>query len=523
MTRIPTLRPATWLVIGLSVACGGDAISAERGTPGQPGITVESGTNVTDTVDAILPAPLRVVVRDSSGMPVPNTSVRLSASLRMVPIWPSSEPTGSRPTVRLGSPSVETPSESVTLVTSSDGSVSVPVRLGEMAGNGAVDVEVLATGETARATFTILPGAAVELGVSPRDSAMVAGGSLALQTAVLDRHANLRSGTASLRSLNPSATISSTAVLSASDPGRVAIEVTNGAIKPETAWVSVVPNGTFAARRGTTLTLQHLDGSDFRIIFPELPFDLSWSSADSTVLTQFAFTIEAPEGLYKVRKDGSRTRIAGPGTTSTSGSVLNLMFDTYAAMPDGGVAVALGECPKTKVLYRLPPNGATPIRLAPQVPDASVCVWHQDRSPSPSPDGTRLAFENDSVVGEGYFPHIWTMDAATGTATPLNVTGMRPSWSTVDDRIAYTAGDRIWVINADGTGARAISPAGQRYLDGVSWSPDGAWLLAFEYLATGGSRIVVLNVATGMALPLSYTVGDGTGAGYDRPVWTTLP
>ncbi|MDR7273890.1 TolB family protein [Catenuloplanes atrovinosus] len=67
----------------------------------------------------------------------------------------------------------------------------------------------------------------------------------------------------------------------------------------------------------------------------------------------------------------------------------------------------------------------------------------------------------------------------------------RPRWSPDGTRIAYLLKNRLWIMNADGSGQRALDghPSG-----GADWSPDGKWLAFAAPGCTGGP--VVYRIAT---------------------------
>jgi Tol biopolymer transport system component len=79
---------------------------------------------------------------------------------------------------------------------------------------------------------------------------------------------------------------------------------------------------------------------------------------------------------------------------------------------------------------------------------------------------------------------IYTLDPGRpGSAwTRLTEDGVRsvdPEWSPDGSKIAFTRGSpehsSIWVMNADGSGARAVTTGGQDDMD-PAWSADGRWL-----------------------------------------------
>jgi imidazolonepropionase-like amidohydrolase/Tol biopolymer transport system component len=100
-----------------------------------------------------------------------------------------------------------------------------------------------------------------------------------------------------------------------------------------------------------------------------------------------------------------------------------------------------------------------------------------------SPDGRTIAFD---LLGD-----IYTMPIAGGTPTRISAGlafDMQPRFSPDGRLIAFTSdrggGDNIWVMNADGTGARAITRETFRLLNAPTWSPDGQYIAARKHFTT---------------------------------------
>lgn len=119
-------------------------------------------------------------------------------------------------------------------------------------------------------------------------------------------------------------------------------------------------------------------------------------------------------------------------------------------------------------VYRVRPNGLG-IQL----------VVRYAVMPTPSPDGTRLAFVRgrDLMVHEiGGDSKVLLKDADPAT----------PVWSPDGDWIACVAGgpSRVAFVRPDGTAFHFLD--GRGFRPGISWSPDGKWLLGF---ASGAALI----------------------------------
>lgn len=123
-------------------------------------------------------------------------------------------------------------------------------------------------------------------------------------------------------------------------------------------------------------------------------------------------------------------------------------------------------------------------------------------SPTLSPDGKRLAYvSNSSGV-----PQIWVQEVG-GNAPARQITSLADPvgfviWSPTADELAYQVlpggglNTQIWVVKADGTGARRLSPGGKENngLDG--WTRDGRYLLAESNLHHPSSRDAALVTAS---------------------------
>ncbi len=112
-----------------------------------------------------------------------------------------------------------------------------------------------------------------------------------------------------------------------------------------------------------------------------------------------------------------------------------------------------------------------------------------------------------------------TGDHALPTPTPV---AGDVSWNPAGTKIAYTAalpGDvvQVWTINADGTDAHAVTPAGYHL---PIWSPDGT---EFAVATVGTetdplSSVAIADLATGTTRMIAHNTSD-IGTLFGPPVW----
>jgi imidazolonepropionase-like amidohydrolase/Tol biopolymer transport system component len=123
-----------------------------------------------------------------------------------------------------------------------------------------------------------------------------------------------------------------------------------------------------------------------------------------------------------------------------------------------------------------------------------------------SPDGRTIAFD---LLGD-----IYTMGISGGRPTRISsglAFDMQPRFSPDGRMIAFTSdrggGDNIWVMNSDGSGARAITRETFRLLNAPTWSPDGQYIAARKHFTTqrslGTGEIWLYHVSgVGEGVPL---------------------
>lgn len=142
-----------------------------------------------------------------------------------------------------------------------------------------------------------------------------------------------------------------------------------------------------------------------------------------------------------------------------------------------------------------------------------------DDSPAWSPSGNRIAFRH----WDGDRSDIWIMNA--DGSSPVNLTsdmpteGPRgaPAWSADGSRIAFSelingppgTTSSIWVMNADGSEKHAVINESPSFDTSPTWSPDGT-RLAFIRFYSGEADLTIVRLADG-ALQRIHLVGlEGT-------------
>ena len=122
-----------------------------------------------------------------------------------------------------------------------------------------------------------------------------------------------------------------------------------------------------------------------------------------------------------------------------------------------------------------------------------------------SPDGRRIVFD---LLGD-----LYTLPIAGGKAVRLT-SGMAwdamPRWSPDGNSIAFISdrdgGDNLWLVKADGSGARRITKEVDNALSSPVWSPDGQYLVVRRFGPYPSAENYLTNVPLWM-----YQVNVGNG------------
>jgi WD40 repeat protein len=462
---------------------------------GAPGIVVLGGSGAPDSALAIRSEPLKVQVRGTNGKPSRGVVVRFGREPGPLPIVYTASI--ARPT------SWQYATEDTT---DGQGMASAYVRHGTLAGNATLTVTAPEVNQSTTVSYSIRPGAPVRVRILPEDTALYVGGSYALRAAVLDRHANVV-GPVPITTPSPSITLTSDSVVSGVTIGR-AIILTQSAIGADTSWASVVPVGTIGAHFfgrfvGDSMgpVVMNLDGSEFRRVFVTGPTPREYTPGPGGAPRWYAngqrlvfdANMDGTSRLYTAGLSGDLSRLIQRSTEGIN--------ETEPA-PDwtGDWIYYVSRISSRDAILRATPDGSVVERITP-VDDEFAFL----RAPSPSPDGSKLAYIATRANWEIDW-HLLVRDLTNGRVIQLGVKGASPAWSPAGDWIAYIAGSHsgaLRVIRPDGSGDRALTTGA--FFSGLTWSPDGRYMIANR--ADLPWVMSLINVASGEQLPLGFAHG----------------
>jgi len=169
---------------------------------------------------------------------------------------------------------------------------------------------------------------------------------------------------------------------------------------------------------------------------------------------------------------------------------------TPAPAPAAPAASAPATKPKWDV--NKPPGAARTVKL-----DTRTGTW---MSVDVSPDGKTLVFD---LLGDLYL-----LPIAGGEAKPLTTSmawDHQARFSPDGKRIAYVTdaggGDNVWVMNTDGSGARAVTSEDYRLLNNPVWHPNGQYIAARKHYtgtrSAGSGEIWLYHLDGGKGVQLN--------------------
>ena len=474
MSRRPDVR------VTIVVLLVGAAASCKNGVtePRVPGVTVVTGSGVTDTIESRLPQALTVEVRGAGGRPQAGMVVRF-ASLRFDD-HPSSPYNAF--VNRLDEP-FDFGRTFIVDTTDSRGRASALVQLGTRAGPGRIEVSVPELGAADTATYTVRAGAFVRVVTLPADTVLYPGRSFVLRASGADRFSNPRQEAVTVTHVSGPVTVQGNTV-TGTGYGMARVSAAVGALS-DTTNITIVPQGVIAVSlRDAGVATMNLDGSGFKVLTTLRSSWVRWAPDGSAITFDNDYAVPA-----RIVTTAGAVR---PVRQSSAGTEAE-MYPVFA--PNGAWVYLSVITNGAFKLWRARPNGTEAAPLATSTPA-------DDFYPTPSPDGTRLMYINRFGGGRDT---LRVLDLATGAVTRINVPGHSPSWSPLGDRVAYIdipAGYVIKTMRPDGTDRRQVSPSGG-YEKSVHWSPDAQWLIAYHLQS---DSVHLIEVATGLLLSLRYGI-----------------
>ena len=478
-------------VKGIAVALGCFTLALACGDPNGPrsGLNILSGDQLSDTVGSLFRPSLAVRLLDGNLQPLANQTVYFNTN-GVVLVAPINSP---------GSVINRLP---VTTDANGDASVWVEAKFG--AGSGKV-VVVAPSGQSVETHYTVLPGAAARVRADPSDTVLYVGGSETFRPYITDAYGNRRPDmpTYQYQSLNGALAVSGAQKATGPTIGRGSVAITALGFT-DTVWASVVPQGRVATQYvgrgdfGGPIIVINLDGSAFDTIPRSYPGgrSLDWSGVTHDFVLDRVGT-----GEYVLLMD-----TMGTSRRLVTDSLMRSQYHPQYSNDGSHVYFAGNDSVTTCYgIWRIHPNGTGLERVVADTSDCGVLAYQNDPVPnyasSPSPDGHRLVYV-------GHTLRIRTL--ATGADTSLGVVGDVPRWSPTGEWIAYDSLGTIMLIHPDGTGHQSLLDRGRVLVlrPVVGWSPDGQWLLY-----RNNDRLVLVQVATGLQLPLAFTVG------LSDPIW----
>jgi Tol biopolymer transport system component len=476
-------------VIATAAACS----SADHQVTAPPqklasGLTIVSGNNQSDTIGATLPQLLEVRLVGPDSQPAAHSEIEFDGLLFNGTVY--------GPTVQLpgGNPAVS--QMSLLAETDSTGRVAVQVVLGPENGVDRLRVSSRQYGyaDTVRDTATVGHLVGVHFS-SLRDTAMYKGSSFPLAAVAYDREGNVRPDTVTFSVASGPVSVSGS-TLTGTDYG-TAVALAQASGFTDTTHIAVVPHGTFATG----------DWADGLYTFDLDRTHTGYASFPLAASVNEAGTIRwAPSGtsfVYDQTSIGTcqmgRNELL---TLTPQGQLIRAVDSSASTFEDewprysrDGTWIyytkAISNGPSS--LWRVHPDGTNDDSLVIQNPGVDV-------HPSPSPDGTQLAYISRPAGGAD----LRILTIVTGAVTDLGITAWSPEWSPTSNQIAYLthAGCRgqIAIVNADGSGQRSLTT--DPYWANFDWSPDGQWIIA-----TNGATNYddLINVSTGLTIPLYNT------------------
>jgi len=465
------------------------------GPPKGAGIRVVRDISRADTIDAEPNARMVIEITDSNG--------RLNHDV-VVNVAGLPSPADPEQLGMLAMDTLRAQVGSIALTTSRQ--TSFLVKFGRRAGPAGILITVPELELADSVSFTVMPGDPAFIRLKPGDTAVMVGNSFTQDAIIIDRGGNDLGLHATFSSSSPAVTVAPTGKVDGSAVGRAGIMVRYVApsgLLQETAMVSVVPPGEIAqaiSAPGATVTsaigVRRTDGTMIRSYpTPQAPFEPMWSPDGAKVYYVGTDQQSNTQRLYSLNiADGAIRTIVPDTVAALSGRSL-----AWPAPSRDGVWIyfTAQEPGNFSSVWRIHPDGTGAEKLVGDAPPPGDYRFRN--CPSPSPDGTRLAYTEKSVAAND----VDVIDLTSRVVTVISGTGAdEVRWSPTGTRLATRGGAGLYVVNPDGSGLRQI--AGPiSYFGGLDWSPDGAFVVVKM-----DSKPTIVDPDKGLFLPVPL---DGSG------------
>lgn len=364
--------------------------------------------------------------------------------------------------------------------------------------------------------FAALPGPPASVRVSPADTSVRIGQTVALRGRVLDSYGNERTDAVNWGVTGPAGELAAPAVVRGLAYGRAKVRV-GYATFVDSVWVSVVPAGVLATVLNYdgpgSADLVHIVNTDGTgrvgpVVSSTCIRTIGWApTGDRLTYTRD----ENPYGCFDPRI--YIATIATGAQTRLRPTIAPLLSESQGRMGWSGpwyyfVARTIGP---NGELWRVKANGDSASRVGPESTNVDF-----EYLPSASPDGAEVVYSSERNH-EGS-PRLRILTVATGAVRDFLPNGVAPSWSPDGTRIAYIRDGRFRVRNVDLTGSEiTLETPTPNGLVPPSWSPDGQWLVVTTGESVLGETSYIVQVSTGLAMPLGWTHR------YSSAAWKPVP
>jgi Tol biopolymer transport system component len=355
------------------------------------------------------------------------------------------------------------------------------VEFGRKSGAGFIVVLVPQFGLMDTARYTVQPGAAVRIALSPHDTVLSRGESFRYRGTTVDRANNPRPDAATYETTGPAVTVDDSGNFTAREEGaaRITVRSSIGTVSGvDSGTVTVVPSARIAWI-SNGLWLSDVSGAN------RIQLGAAGSAVPSWDPTRDRLVFFQNSALWLVDLNRNVTQL-------TLSNVTSPYWPQFSA--DGQWIFFQGNDATGGRIFRVRPDGTGLENLT---------GTRGGSNPSPSPDGRSIAYlSGGSIV---------VQELATGTFRTLTAAtqALSPRWSPDGNWIAFVRSGQqeLMLIRPDGSDLRRVP--GHGLWEGFSWSPDSRWIIG------GDTRVTLVEVQAGIMTYLPWSAS--------HPAWRRAP